>query len=91
MSEKVVLPKFDLPGKQIHPAVKLLWMVGGSFKDESDIFSQLNPFPSSLDPRNYMGFGTRSSSFLGCGLATCGIFSAKANVQDVLVGVNYKF
>ena len=40
---------------------------------------------------NYMGFGTRSSSFLGCGLATCGIFSAKANVQDVLVGVNYKF
>jgi hypothetical protein len=29
MSEKVVLPKFDLPGKQIHPAVKLLWLVGG--------------------------------------------------------------
>jgi hypothetical protein len=28
MSEKVVLPKFDLPGKQMHPAVKLLWMVG---------------------------------------------------------------
>jgi hypothetical protein len=28
MSEKVVLPKFDLPGKQIHPAVKLLWSVG---------------------------------------------------------------
>ena len=32
----------------------LLWMVGGSFKDEKDIFSQLNPFPSSLDPRNYI-------------------------------------
>ena len=32
----------------------LLWMVGGSFKDESDIFSQLNPFPASLDPRNYI-------------------------------------
>ena len=32
----------------------LLWMVGGSFKDERDIFSQLNPFPSSLDPRNYI-------------------------------------
>jgi hypothetical protein len=29
MSEKVVLPKFDLPGKQMHPAVKMLWMVGG--------------------------------------------------------------
>jgi len=28
MSEKVVLPKFDLPGKQMHPAVKLLWAVG---------------------------------------------------------------
>ncbi len=23
MSEKVVLPKFDVPGKQMHPAVKL--------------------------------------------------------------------
>ena len=32
----------------------LLWMIGGSFKDEKDIFSQLNPFPSSLDPRNYI-------------------------------------
>jgi multiple sugar transport system permease protein len=32
----------------------LLWMVGGSFKDEKDIFSQLNPFPGSLDPRNYI-------------------------------------
>src|SRR6476646_4129392 len=29
MSEKVVLPKFDLPGKQMHPAVKLLLTVGG--------------------------------------------------------------
>jgi cytoskeletal protein RodZ len=25
MSEKVVLPKFDLPGKQMHPAMKVLW------------------------------------------------------------------
>jgi outer membrane immunogenic protein len=41
---------------------------------------------------NYMGFGTRSSSFAVCPVGTtCGIFSAKANVQDVLVGVNYKF
>ena len=32
----------------------LLWMVGGSFKNETDIFSQLNPLPSSLDPRNYI-------------------------------------
>ena len=41
---------------------------------------------------NYMGFGTRSSSFAVCPAGTtCGIFSAKANVQDVLVGVNYRF
>ncbi|MFC5265902.1 carbohydrate ABC transporter permease [Kribbella qitaiheensis] len=32
----------------------LIWMVGGSFKDETDIFSQLNPLPTSLDPRNYI-------------------------------------
>jgi len=29
MSEKVVLPKFDLPGKQMHPAMKLFLAVGG--------------------------------------------------------------
>ena len=28
MSEKVVLPKFDLPGKQMHPAMKLLMGAG---------------------------------------------------------------
>jgi outer membrane immunogenic protein len=41
---------------------------------------------------NYMGFGTRSSSFAVCGPAgACPILSAKANIQDVLWGVNYKF
>src|SRR5215831_20842451 len=49
------------------------------------------PHWSAFVEYNYMGFGTRSSSFLACGAATCGIFSAKSNVQDVLVGVNYKF
>src|SRR5215471_13543508 len=29
MSEKVVLPKFDVPGKQMHPAVKLALFAGG--------------------------------------------------------------
>lgn len=29
MSEKVVLPKFDVPGKQMHPAVKLALGAGG--------------------------------------------------------------
>ena len=28
MSEKVVLPKFDVPGKQMHPAVKLMLSAG---------------------------------------------------------------
>ena len=41
---------------------------------------------------NYMGFGTRSSSFAVCGAGgACPILSAKANIQDVLFGVNYKF
>jgi outer membrane immunogenic protein len=41
---------------------------------------------------NYMGFGTRSSSFIVCGTGgVCPVLSAKANIQDVLVGVNYKF
>src|SRR4051794_4178122 len=30
MSEKVVLPKFDLPGQGPHPAVRMLWIAGGS-------------------------------------------------------------
>lgn len=29
MSDKVVLPKFNLPGDRTHPAVKLVWGVGG--------------------------------------------------------------
>ena len=40
---------------------------------------------------NYMGFGTRSSSFIVCGATTCPILSAKANIQNFLWGVNYKF
>ncbi|NUR99947.1 MAG: carbohydrate ABC transporter permease [Kribbellaceae bacterium] len=42
----------------------LLWMTGGSFKNEKDIFSQLNPFPHSLDPRNYIaGWTATDPSF----------------------------
>ncbi|WP_433297360.1 carbohydrate ABC transporter permease [Pseudonocardia sp. CA-142604] len=42
----------------------LLWMIGGSFKDETDIFSQLNPLPTSLDPRNYIsGWTATDPSF----------------------------
>jgi opacity protein-like surface antigen len=38
---------------------------------------------------NFMGFGTQSAAFTACG-GGC-ILSAKANIQDALVGVNYKF
>ena len=50
------------------------------------------PHWSAFVEYNFMGFGTRSSSFAVCGGGVgCGIFSAKANIQDVLVGVNYRF
>jgi outer membrane immunogenic protein len=38
---------------------------------------------------NFMGFGTRSAAFPACG-GNC-VLSAKANIQDALVGLNYKF
>jgi outer membrane immunogenic protein len=38
---------------------------------------------------NFMGFGTQSAAFTACG-GSC-VLSAKANIQDALVGVNYKF
>jgi len=40
---------------------------------------------------NYMGFGTRSNAFQVCGGGICDTFSAKANISDVLLGVNYRF
>jgi outer membrane immunogenic protein len=40
---------------------------------------------------NFMGFGTQSTTFTGCG-GTCVVSAnAKADVQNVLAGVNYKF
>ena len=40
---------------------------------------------------NFMGFGTQSTTFTGCG-GTCVVnANAKADVQNVLAGVNYKF
>ena len=40
---------------------------------------------------NFMGFRTQSTTFTGCG-GTCVVSAnAKADVQDVLAGVNYKF
>jgi outer membrane immunogenic protein len=40
---------------------------------------------------NFMGFGTRSEAFTACGAVNCGVLSARADLQDVLVGLNYKF
>jgi outer membrane immunogenic protein len=40
---------------------------------------------------NFMGFGTQSATFTGCN-GTCVVnANAKADVQNVLAGVNYKF
>ena len=40
---------------------------------------------------NFMGFGTQSTTFTGCG-GTCVVSAnTKADVQNVLAGVNYKF
>src|SRR5215469_10533196 len=40
---------------------------------------------------NFMGFGTQSATFTGCG-GTCVVnANAKADVQSALAGVNYKF
>jgi len=37
------------------------------------------------------GFGTQSANFTGCGGACVVNANAKADVQNVLAGVNYKF
>jgi outer membrane immunogenic protein len=59
------------------------WTVGGGvewmFASHWSVFAEYN----------FMGFGTRSAAFTGCG-GTC-VLSAKADVQNTLVGLNYKF
>ena len=49
------------------------------------------PHWSAFLEYDYMGFGTRSAAFTVCPPAGCGLISAKADLQTVLVGVNYKF
>ncbi len=49
------------------------------------------PHWSAFLEYNYMGFGTFSNAVSACAGATCSTFSGKADIQDVLVGVNYKF
>jgi outer membrane immunogenic protein len=49
------------------------------------------PHWSTFLEYNYMGFGTFSNAVATCIGATCGTFSGKADIQNVLVGLNYKF
>jgi len=40
---------------------------------------------------NFMGFGSRSAATTACVGARCALISAKSDLQNALVGVNYKF
>jgi outer membrane immunogenic protein len=49
------------------------------------------PHWSAFLEYNYVGFGTFSNAVTTCIGATCGTWSGKANLQNVLAGVNYRF
>ena len=49
------------------------------------------PHWSAFLEYNFMGFGTRSATTTACVGGTCALVSAKSDLQNVLVGVNYKF
>jgi outer membrane immunogenic protein len=52
---------------------------------------RFTPHWSVFAEYNFMGFGTQSATFTGCG-GTCVVnANAKADVQNALVGMNYKF
>jgi outer membrane immunogenic protein len=83
---KAEVTAFDATGAQIGSISsnsRTGWTVGGGAE------WMFVPHWSVFLEYNFMGFGTRSSSFVGCG-GTC-ILSGKADLQNVLVGVNYKF
>jgi len=61
------------------------WTVGGGVE------WMFVPHWSAFLEYNYMGFGTRSAATTACAGGSCAIISAKADLQTVLVGVNYKF
>jgi outer membrane immunogenic protein len=61
------------------------WTVGGGIE------WMFVPHWSAFLEYNYMGFGTFSNAVATCVGATCGTFSGKADLQNVLVGVNYRF
>ncbi len=49
------------------------------------------PHWSTFLEYNYMGFGTRSATTTACLRGTCANISGRSDLQNVLVGVNYKF
>jgi outer membrane immunogenic protein len=63
------------------------WTVGGGVE------WMFLPHWSVFAEYNFMGFGTRSSASTVCAGAVCttDTFSAKADLQNALIGVNYKF
>jgi multiple sugar transport system permease protein len=68
-----VVPRRRRPRWHVHLALlagaivmvyPLIWMIGGSFKPDNEIFSGLDPLPTSLDPRNYIaGWTATDPSF----------------------------
>jgi len=61
------------------------WTVGGGVE------WMFVPHWSAFVEYNYMGFGTFSNAVATCVGAVCGTFSGKADLQNVLLGVNYRF
>jgi len=61
------------------------WTVGGGVE------WMFAPHWSVFAEYNFMGFGTRSDAFTTCGVVNCAVLSARANLQDAVVGLNYKF
>jgi outer membrane immunogenic protein len=78
---------FDVSGGQVGELTndRTGWTVGGGAE------WMFAPHWSVFAEYNFMGFGTRSEAFTACGAVNCGVLSARANLQDVLVGLNYKF
>ncbi len=61
------------------------WTVGGGVE------WMFMPHWSVFLEYNFMGFGTRSAATTACVGGSCAVINAKSDIQNVLVGVNYKF
>ncbi|MDB5530698.1 MAG: carbohydrate transporter permease [Devosia sp.] len=79
----------------------LLWMIGSSFKPEGQIFSDLNPIPTSLDFSNYikgwtLGTGVSFTtfylnSFMICAGAIVGNLFSCSLAAYAFARINFKF